>query len=642
MRTRTKFVLLIIIACALSIFIYESIENVQPVKTSEDILVHQENLEKEFKTTEDNTIDNPKIVVNPYEISPLTALIMFETKDLTAPTVKVMGKDENTTYEKTFMPNKKHILPIYGLYPDKNNEVIITLNGKDYTFHIQTEPLPDDFVLPTDVTANKEELDNELYFVTPSSSGYTAAYDVNGDVRWYLTENMIWDVQRLQNGNIMLSSNRLINPPYYTTGLVEMDLLGKIYYEYVLPGGYHHDVFELENGNLLVASDDFESGTVEDYVVEIERDTGNIVKTIDLKEILPTDHGGNQMATDYDWFHNNAVWYDRETNSITLSGRHKDAVVNIDYNSLEINWIIGSPDGWNKKYQKYFLTPTNDDFEWQWAQHASMILPNGDVFIFDNGNNRSKTKKGSIDASDNYSRGVIYRVNKVDHTITQVWQYGKERGSDYYSPYISDVDYLDENHYLIHSGGVNTVDGKPGNEPAGLENSDSLNSYTTEIKNDEVIFEMNLPTNLYRAEKMNLYANNVFKLGVGKRLGSMGETKKDGTTKSVLFSRKMDKEYKSHEIQITKESDRLVVTGTFKKGDQVEIILDSIFDKKAYLLRVSKHPYTAMCVDVFNEEEKKNGITVTKYINSENIHGKKYIYIKINGKIYNTNQYVIF
>ena len=75
-------------------------------------------------------------------------------------------------------------------------------------------------------------------------------------------------------------------------------------------------------------------------------------KTIDLKEILPTDQGGNQMTTDYDWFHNNAVWYDRETNSITLSGRHKDAVVNIDYNSLEINWMIGSPDGWSKKISK--------------------------------------------------------------------------------------------------------------------------------------------------------------------------------------------------------------------------------------------------------------------------------------------------
>jgi len=642
MRTRTKIILLVIVACVLSILIYERIDMVKPVEETEDMLVHQENLEKEFTTTEENTIDNPKIIVNPYEISPLTALILFETRDLTAPTVTIVGEDESTTFTKTFTPNKKHVLPIYGLYPDRNNEVIITLNGEDYTFHIQTDPLPDDFALPTDVTANKEELDQELYFVTPSSQGYTAAYDINGDVRWYLTENMIWDVQRLRNGNIMLSSNRLINPPYYTTGLVEMDLTGKIYYEYVLPGGYHHDVYELENGNLLVASNDFDSGTVEDYIVEIERDTGNIVKRIDLKEILPMDEGKNLMATDYDWFHNNSVWYDSDTNSITLSGRHQDAVVNIDYNSLEINWIVGSHDGWSEEYQKYFLDPIGDDFEWQWAQHAAMILPNGDLFVFDNGNNRSKTEEDSVKASDNYSRGVIYHINTIDKTIEQVWEYGKDRGSEFYSPYISDVDYLEEDHYLIHSGGINTVDGEPGNEPAGLENVDSMNSITTEVKNDEVIFEMNLPTNLYRAEKMDLYSNSVFKLGAGSRLGNMGETEQDGTTKSVLFAKGINDEYKKHDIQITKETDRLVVTGTFQRGDEVEIILDSIFDKKAYQLVVSKHPYTAMCVDVFTEEETENGISVTKYINSENISGKKYIYIKINGTIYDTNQYVIF
>ena len=642
MRTRTKIVLLVIVACVLSILIYERIDMVKPVEETEDMLVHQENLEKEFTTTEENTIDNPKIIVNPYEISPLTALILFETRDLTAPTVTIVGEDESTTFTKTFTPNKKHVLPIYGLYPDRNNEVIITLNGEDYTFHIQTDPLPEDFALPTDVTADKEELDQELYFVTPSSQGYTAAYDINGDVRWYLTENMIWDVQRLRNGNIMLSSNRLINPPYYTTGLVEMDLTGKIYYEYVLPGGYHHDVYELENGNLLVASNNFDSGTVEDYIVEIERDTGNIVKRIDLKEILPMDEGKNLMATDYDWFHNNSVWYDSNTNSITLSGRHQDAVVNIDYNSLEINWIVGSHDGWSEEYQKYFLDPIGDDFEWQWAQHAAMILPNGDLFVFDNGNNRSKTEKDSVKASDNYSRGVIYHINTIDKTIEQVWEYGKDRGSEFYSPYISDVDYLEEDHYLIHSGGINTVDGKPGNEPAGLENVDSMNSITTEVKNDEVIFEMNLPTNLYRAEKMDLYSNSVFKLGAGSRLGNMGETEQDGTTKSVLFAKRINDEYKKHDIQITKETDRLVVTGTFQRGDEVEIILDSIFDKKAYQLVVSKHPYTAMCVDVFTEEETENGISVTKYINSENISGKKYIYIKINGTIYDTNQYVIF
>lgn len=59
-----------------------------------------------------------------------------------------------------------------------------------------------------------------------------------------------------------------------------MDMLGKIYVEYSLPGGYHHDYYEMPNGNLLVASDDFNSGkgTVEDYIVELDRETGKIVK----------------------------------------------------------------------------------------------------------------------------------------------------------------------------------------------------------------------------------------------------------------------------------------------------------------------------------------------------------------------------
>ena len=296
MRTRTKIILLVIVACVLSILIYERIDMVKPVEKTEDMLVHQENLEKEFTTTEENTIDNPKIIVNPYEISPLTALILFETRDLTAPTVTIVGEDESTTFTKTFTPNKKHVLPIYGLYPDRNNEVIITLNGEDYTFHIQTDPLPEDFALPTDVTANKEELDQELYFVTPSSQGYTAAYDINGDVRWYLTENMIWDVQRLRNGNIMLSSNRLINPPYYTTGLVEMDLTGKIYYEYVLPGGYHHDVYELENGNLNL--DDsvvkFEEG------MKISKECSKMLENAEKKiTILLNDENGEKKEENF-------------------------------------------------------------------------------------------------------------------------------------------------------------------------------------------------------------------------------------------------------------------------------------------------------------------------------------------------------
>lgn len=642
MKTQYKMIILIALACICSILIYYKVDKAKPAKFQEDLIAKQEKLENKFLEKTNYTMEHPNIILDPYDISPLTALVIFETSDLTAPEVTVKGKDENTTFTKTFTPSKKHILPIYGLYPDTNNEVTIECNGKKNVFYIKTDPLPEDFALPTKVISNKEELGNELYFVTPSSDGYVAAYDVNGDVRWYLNESFTWDIKRLNNGNILLSSNRLINPPYYMTGLMEMDLLGKVYYEYTLPGGYHHDVFELENGNFIVASDNFENGTVEDYIVEMDRKTGEIVKTIDLTKILPQDEGRNVNATDYDWFHNNSVWYDAATNSLTLSGRHQDAVVNLDYSTNEINWIVGSKEGWSKEMQKYFFEP-DENTEFQWSQHAAMILPNGNLFVFDNGNNRSKTAENAVNAENNYSRGVIYQLDKENKMIHQIWQYGKERGSEFYSPYISDVDYLNDRHYLIHSGGISkTEDGKPNNEPAGLQKAGSMNSITTEVKDDEVIFEMQLPGNFYRAEKMSLYANNVFKTGKGTTLGSMGETKASGKQTLCLINKSINDTYKSHDIKIVKEKDRLAVTGTFKKSDKVEIILDNTFNKKVYDMIISKKPYTAMCVDIFNEEEKENGISVTKYINDEGLKGKFYIYLKINGTVYDTDLYVTY
>jgi len=639
MKTKYKFILLILLACISSIFIYYVVEKVKPVDKERYIIDYQYELEKKF-TSKGYTIDKPNIIVNPYEVSPLTALIIFETKDMTTPTITVKGKDSHTTYTNTFSANKIHYLPIYGLYANYENTVIVTLNDKDYTFKITTDKLPDDFTHVTYVKSDKRYLDNELYFVTPSSKGYTAAYDINGDVRWYLTTSNIWDISRLDNGHLLLSSDRLVNPPYYTTGLVEMDLLGKVYYEYTLPGGYHHDYFELENGNLLVCSDNFIDGTVEDYIVELDRNTGKVVKEIDLKNILNTDDGKSENWTEYDWFHNNSIWYDKNTNSITLSGRHQDAVINIDYDTLELNWIIGDSTNWSKEYQKYFFKPINN-LEWQWSQHAAEILPNGDIFIFDNGNNRSKIKEQYIDANSNYSRGVIYRINTTDMTIKQIFEYGKKRGSSLYSPYISDVDYLDDKHYLIHFGGNSSTDGKINNTPASFNKNTILNSTTIEIFNNKVIFEMNLPTNLYRAEKMDLYDNHEFHLGKGELLGNMGVTETNKNV-SIFINKDASKFIKDRDIKVYEEIDRLVISGRFNKDEQVKIVLDNLFDKKTYNMIISKKPYTAMCVDVFNEEELENGINVTKYINKEGLNGKYYIYIKVNDTVYDLDKYIVF
>ena len=651
-KKKNKKIITIIISIIVLIILgsifysYNNLRGKNEIDLTASLVTKQNEVEKTIKTN-GYTIDNPKVLLDPYNASPLTALILFETEEEVSPKVTIEGKDKLTTIETEFAKNTKHYLPIYGLYADYNNKVDISYtlsNGKKITkqVEIQTNKLPDDFVLPTSLKKDSSKLTNDLYFFTPSSKGYTCAYDVNGDVRWYLSNNAVWDNTRLKNGHMMVSTERLVNSPYYMTGLYEIDLLGHIYNEYSIKGGYHHDYFELPNGNLLVASDDFnnEAGTVEDYLVELDRTTGNIVKTWDLKDVLNMEDGKSENWSNYDWFHNNSVWYDEATNSITLSGRHQDAVINIDYTSGKLNWIIGDSTNWSTEYQKYFFTPVRKDFEWQWSQHAAMITPEGYVFIFDNGNNKSKDSSKYVEATNSYSRGVMYKIDTDKMTIEQVYEYGKERGSSFYSPYISDVDYLSKNHYLIHSGGIVYVDGKNSNQPAGFSSNTTLKSDTVEVLNDKVIFEIVLPTNNYRVEKLSLYTENDYENTLGKRLGSLGETKVSKKDNKFIKTVEIDEDYNKRNITLTNEEDRLVISGKFKKGENVSFILRKGFTNNYYDQIISKKPYTALCVDIFTEEETNEGINITRYINKEGLSGKYSIYIKINDKIYKTNNYI--
>lgn len=640
---KTIFLGIIVISLLCGIIVgYFFVTGGEKVLEKKDILVYQSELENKF-TSYGYTIDEPNIILNPYEISPLTALVMFETNDYVSPTVTVVGKSEKTTYTHTFKESKTHYLEILGLYPDYNNEVIISYGDVTKKIYIQTGKLPNNFVMPSSIYKDEDKLDNELYFYTPSSIGYTCAYDINGDVRWYLTESFIWEINRLRNGNLLLSTDKLVNSPYYTTGLYEMNMLGKIYFEYNIDGGYHHDYYEMPNGNILVLSNNFANGTVEDYIVELDLRDGSIVKKFDLTDILPMNEGESENSTTYDWFHNNSVWYDEKSNSITLSGRHMDAVINISYDTGKLNWIIGDSTNYSSEWQKYFFKPIGDNFEWQWSQHSAKITPDGYVFIFDNGNNKSKIKENYVDASNSYSRGVMYKIDTVNMTIEQIWEYGKERGSDFYSPYISNVLYLEENHFVVHSGGIVKVNGIPSNYPAGLSNEEvSLKSDTVELLNNEVIYELILPTNNYRVRKMEMYSNSEYKQGVGVRLGNVSKTEESNKHTIIVKSKDIDNNYNKHNITFDKEVNRLVFSGTFLKDDKVKIILDKFLGKKEYDVIIRKRPYTAMCVDIFTKEEEKDGIKVTKYINNTGLKGKYLIYVSINGTIYKTNKYVEF
>lgn len=586
-----------------------------------------------------HSFENPYVKLNPYLIAPLTALAYFKTPEAETVSVRVKGKEAAGDMVFTFPKAVEHVIPVYGLYPDTDNEVLLTLgSGAEKKLTIRTEKAPDKVVKPSKIETTAAYMDGNVMFLSPTSPAFLTAYDYRGDARWYSPLNFAFDVKRAKNGRLLLGTHRLVMPPYHTTGLFEMGMIGKIYKEYRLPGGYHHDQFEMEDGNLLILTQDPPRGTVEDMCVLVDRKTGEIIKRWDYAKCLPQDVGGSGSQDTHDWFHNNAVWYDKKTHSLTFSGRHQDAIINLDFDSGKLNWIIGDPEGWPEEMvKKYFFKPVGDlsKFDWQYEQHAALITPNGDVMCFDNGHWRAKVKEKYVAAKDNFSRGVRWKIDTDKMEIEQVWQHGKERGADFFSTYICNVEYYGEGHYMVHSGGIGTFKGEACNRPPVQFRGDeeqyvAMNSITVELKDDTILYEMQVPANYYRAEKLPLYcAQDTLSFGRGELLGSLGVTEEFDTVPELERGGMVPDKFK---LRFGQEADRLVMKGSFEKGQLVMLLLEGP-TKHAYFIPTTKRPFLAMCVGTFLEEDDR---AVEFPISTESLSGTFTISIIIDDHVYDT------
>lgn len=536
-----KYMFLIVLTFFVSILIYNYIESFKPIDNESDILKIQENKENKFLKNTSYTIDNPNIILNPYGDSPLSALVVFETNDLTTPTITLKGKNGNDIVH-TFTPSKLHILPIYGLYSDYENKVIIEASEKKKEITIKTDKLPSDFPIISEV--NTDDID-DFFFTSFKDSKYTAAYDSYGEVRWYLDKDYNWDIQRLNNGHLLLGSNKTINKNY-SVSLSEIDMLGKVYFEYAIPGGYHHDNVELTNGNLLLISS--LPGSLDNSIVEIDRKNGEIVKVFQLKDL-----GISSEITSID--------YDSKTNSILMSVTDDNKIISIDYYSLELNYIIGKD---SLEKQNEFLL--KDD---------------------------SINNPESINSLDD---GKFSFVNEID-------------GKKYLMTYI--VNYGAHTYDVIDSVMI------------GEYENASVNDVTVKdetIEKDNFSIKFDRP--VYNCKNLPLYANDLYTLDHGVRLGKLGVSE---TIKDYLLLKTNDNTevMNKYNIKLYKDVYGLKVSGNFSKKDKVEIILDNVLDKKAYKMIT-------------------NDATSSRYINEDGIKGKYYIYLNINGEVYKLYKYVTF
>ncbi|MCL2366513.1 MAG: aryl-sulfate sulfotransferase [Oscillospiraceae bacterium] len=588
-------VILIIIAALLLLGVF-----VHPFAMAEltevptfDILEFQWHREQEILTEFAGyhyTIDDPFIVLDPYSMNPLSALIMWNAEDQADVDVVILGDDEFATFRYThqIVPPRAEV-PIIGLYAGRTNVVTLTIDGETWEYEIATEPLPVDFPDYILHMSLPEKMAPGVTLLTAIFESYSPLLDHNAQVRGFFSNKRIGhgtSMIVLENGNMLSTGDEFMMIPYHKSFLIEYNWLGKIFRVYDVSNGVHHSVFEMPNGDILASSNNInmrQTGTREDVAIIIDRQTGAVTRTFDFREIVDETraphhhfHPGILNAPITDWMHMNAAVFDPMHNAVITSSPTQSMVISIDAYSAEINWILGPHDHYRQDLQRYLLTPIGDGFEWSWAQHDPRILYSDDpniinILVFDNGANRSFYEETSLAAVDNYSRAVKYRINLSDMTIEQLWQFGKELGSKYYSTYLGSAVYLGDT-VLINFGGKLRQNGVPTDDlMSSVMGITVTSSAIVEVTLDgEIVFEVSVHENdftmaagTYMATRIPLFIPESFStlLGSvrGERVGAppVSRVAEDITVPPIYFGR-----ISADLSEVHRVGDRLVIEGT--------------------------------------------------------------------------------
>ncbi len=430
-----------------------------------ELVKYQADVDKNLQTAaanNDYTPENPYVELNPYSNSPLSGIIIFSTDEECYIEVSI----DDGLYEKSgdshkfTTPATSHTIPVYGLYADTENQIEYTLYSLDdevigeYKAIIKTEKLPspyDDLIITANtISYNYTEGLNFLYSDDRTYQN-KIAFDQNGEIRWMLTDIIFGQVNEVYNDRFFMNT---LDDNY----VVEIDKMGKIHTIHDLEYFIHHDIEAMDNGNLLIASNNTTDSS-EDFIFEIDSMTGEVVNTLDLREVLSRSrfsysfYADNFTRDNLDWFHLNSIEYIASDESIIISGNFQSTVAKISWPDGDIHWILADDYDWMSYYEQFLLKPIGEEFEHHYNQHAAYLLPDLDnnpdtidITLFDNGFSReyiSENYHGIDWDSEYYSRIVHYRINEVTLEVEQIFEYGKERGEELYSQIRSDADYLE-------------------------------------------------------------------------------------------------------------------------------------------------------------------------------------------------------
>lgn len=372
-------------------------------------------------------------VINPYRQAPLTAMILFTTKEACAVRVRL---EDGADYAFTTDRETRHRIPIFYLHAGERNEITIELiDEKQEVFVtkkivLYTNSLPNSLENMIEIEKKTMASVSPMTFVFGGDTKHPYVFDERGEIRYYLSRKpKSYGVFLLSEGRFLFLVKDIYAPSFANPHSVlcqEMDFLGRVYHEYYVPEGIHHDGCEMvPGGNLIAASSSMEEW-VEDAVIEINRETGEIVKTLCLADIL-SDHSYFDY---FDWAHVNTVSYQQHDNSVVICMRNLHSVIKVDWGTNELQWILCDTEFWKGTiYEDKVLKPEGD-VSFCYQPHAAYLLQGKQgeekrLIIYDNHWSKRRPVK-SFDGDDK-SYVKIYLLDEGKYRVRQEHQYATEK-----------------------------------------------------------------------------------------------------------------------------------------------------------------------------------------------------------------------
>ncbi len=384
-----------LITCLFIIYTLSRLENKTYLNMTDDLLTKQAKISADIKKYQqaNYTIDDPKIILNPYLISPLSALIIFNTPNKTR--VEVLVND----YLIGSIEDSKFTIPIIYLKEDYENKITIKNSTNKYNYIIKTDKISD--------VATKVKGDNISNILISSPDLKHSIIDPEGSLIWYLNLDTQGFIEPTNNNTFLIGTEEHIieNNIQTFSGIYELDYLGRIIKRIDSKLKYHHAISMYQDNLAFVLGSKGDVPLNVLYILDL--DTGSILDSIDFYEYL-TNY--NPLISEYlqSLPHGLGInSFSYLNDRIIISMRDIDTILSLNYQTKELEFIISSDKQIQKNFSKYIIKTSEEIL----GAHDVKFLSDTTISLYNNAysHNTKKHKTASglvLELKDNRAKVI--------------------------------------------------------------------------------------------------------------------------------------------------------------------------------------------------------------------------------------------